>query len=186
MDEIWTRLESFLRQNAPQVYSSLAPGATEEEIADAEDACGVTFPSDVQQSYLRHDGQNDDRYCFVPNFFSFLSLLEVVDNWESNIANLEMLAGELRGEGASLGVKPVTLDAAWIPFAWNIGGNQICLDYDPTKIGVVGQIIEYDYEADGQRLLAPDFKTWLGEIVSDLESGRLIWDEELTGYNYPE
>ena len=186
MDEIWTRLETFLKQNAPEVYGSLAPGATEAEIADAAAACGVTFPPVVRQSYLRHDGQNDARYCFIPGFFSLLSALETADNWKNNIADLEILAGELRGGGASPSVQPVTLDAGWVPFAWNVGGNQICLDYAPTKIGSIGQIVEYDHEADGQQLLAPDFKTWLGGIVSELESGRLVWNEELTGYCYPE
>ena len=187
MDEIWTRLETFLKQNAPEVYGSLAPGATEAKIADAEAACGVTFPPDVRQSYLRHDGQNDDSYCFVPGYFAFLSLSQIVDNWEGNIATLEILGDDLRsGEGGSPAVKPVTLDGGWVPLVWNIGGNQICLDYAPTEIGTVGQIIEYDHEAEGQQLLAPDFRTWLGGIVSELESGRLVWNEELTGYCYPE
>lgn len=57
MDELWTRLETFLQQNAPQIYAGLAPGATEAEIAETEARCGFPFPADVRRSYLRHNGQ---------------------------------------------------------------------------------------------------------------------------------
>jgi cell wall assembly regulator SMI1 len=187
MDGIWTRLEAFLQQNAPQIYAGLAPGATEAEIAKTEAHTGFLFPPDVRQSYLRHNGQASDSPMFMPDYFWFLSLSEVVDEWENNIANLEYLKGEVRdAEDKSSSVKPSFLNRAWVPFAWNIGGNQICLDFDPTPVGEVGQVVEYDHEASRQRCLAPSFRAWLEMLVSDLETGRLAWNEKLQGYEYPE
>ena len=49
MDEIWTRLETFLRQNAPQIYDGLAPGATEAEIADTEARIGFPYENDCRR-----------------------------------------------------------------------------------------------------------------------------------------
>ena len=180
MDEIWTRLENFLRQNAPLVYGSLAPGATEQEIADAEEACGITFPPDVRQSYLRHDGQADEGYNFIPSYFCLFPVREIFSEAEAGVNYLvpPQVITDPR-------VKRVYDDIAWIAFAGNIGGDSIKMDFDPQPGGTAGQIILWDHEETARPVLAPDFKTWLGSIVSDLESGRLVWDEELTGYDYP-
>jgi cell wall assembly regulator SMI1 len=187
MDEIWTRLETFLQQNAPQIYDGLAPGATEAEIAETEARIGFPFPPDVWQSYRRHNGQASDSPMFMPDYFWFLSLSEVVDEWENNIANLEHLKGEVPdGDDKSPCIKPLSLNRAWVPFAWNIGGNQLCLDFDPTPVGEIGQIVEYDHAAERQRCLGPSFRIWMETIISELETGRLVWNEELQGYEYPE
>ena len=112
----------------------------------------------------------------------------VLYRWQTNLETIEDLADEIPdGSEASPGVQPVFLDGAWVPIAKEYSSpNQICLKFNPAAGGSIGQILEFHHEADGQRLLAPNFKTWLSGIVSDLESGRLVWSEELTGYDYPE
>ena len=192
MDELWTRLEIFLQKNALQIYDGLAPGATEAEIADTEARTGFPFPPDVRQSYLRHDGQLGDfgepqGGTFIPDYFGWLSIARAVYMWQGNIETLGDLEDDIPdGEGADPGVKAVFLDPAWVPFAKAIGGNQICLDFDPAPGGSVGQIVEFNHEAEGQRCLAPSFRVWLEMIAGDLETGRLVWNAELEGYEYPE
>lgn len=193
MDEIWERLEAFLQENAPEIYEGLAPGATGEEIAEVERLCGFRLPADVRQSYLRHDGQSlDERWepvggTFIPCCFGLLSMSKMPDEWQGNVDTLEDIKDDMPGgNSAGPGVKPVFLDAAWVPFAKDVGGNQLCLDFDPAPDGVVGQIIKFDHESDGQRCLAQSFRAWLDKIVGDLEVGRLVWNEELEGYDYPE
>lgn len=185
MDEIWTRLENFLRQNAPLVYSSLAPGATEQEIADAEEACGVTFPPDVRQSYLRHDGQAEDnereQQTFIPGYFSLFPLRGIFTEAEVGIDY--KVPREIVTDPK---VKRVYDDPAWIAFACNVASDSLKMDFAPLPGGTDAQIILWDHETYVRRVLAPDFKNWLNSIISDLEAGRLIWDEELTGYCYPE
>lgn len=188
MDDIWERLESFLQKNAPPVYESLAPRATEAEIADAEEVCGFSFPADVRASYLRHDGQADEGQGFIPGYFTLLPLSQMQSEWEAGMDDPGTVSPAPEGNRAGPGVKPVYLSPAWIPFAGDIGGNSLCLDFDPAPAGVIGQIVEFDHEAYGgqQRCLAPSFRDWLGGIVGDLEAGRLVWDEEMMGYEYPE
>lgn len=182
MDELWTRLEDFLKQNAPEVYGSLAPGATEAEVADAEETCGVTFPPDVRQSYLRHDGQANEGYNFIPGYFYLYALREMY------AGEVEEGNNEVNPESVTdPRVKRVWDDPAWISFAGDIGGNRIRLDFDPLPGGTVGQVLLEDHEEGGVHpVLAPSFTAWLGGIISDLESGRLVWNKELTGYCYPE
>lgn len=163
MDELWQRLENFLQKNAPPLYAGLAPEATEEQIAATEQTIGFLLPADVRQSYLRHDGQtqNENYYptgcTFIPCYFELLPVSRLALEWQDNISLLE--EGGIRDLNLSKSidsrVKTSFLDASWVPFAADIGGNRLCLDFDPAPDGVSGQIVEFDHEADGQRCLAP-------------------------------
>lgn len=184
MDEIWTRLETFLQQNAPQIYDGLAPGATEAEIAEAEARIGFPFSDDVRQSYLRHDGQADESYCFIPGYFYSLSVSKTYQEWEEG---WQFINGHSPDPAATdPRVKRVYGDPAWVAIADNVGSDSICLDFEPLSGGEVGQIIYFDHESSYRRWLAPSFRVWLETIVGDLETGRLVWNEELEGYEYPE
>lgn len=56
--DAWKRIKDFLRQEFPQVLTSLRPGATEEEIAEAEEALGCKMPLSLAVLYRMHNGQN--------------------------------------------------------------------------------------------------------------------------------
>ncbi len=183
MDEIWTRLETFFQKNAPQIYGSLAPGATEAEIADVEERCGFSFPPDVRQSYVRHDGQADEGYCFIPGYFRLLWVSETFQEWEEGY---DFFNNDDPNAAPDPRVKRVFGDPAWVAIATDIGGNAICLDFDPLPGGTVGQVISWDHEGSFRECLAPSFRAWLEMLVSDLETGRLVWNEGLQGYGYPE
>lgn len=196
MDGIWERLENFLRQNAPRIYEGLAPGAAEEEIAESENVCGFRLPPDVCQSYLRHNGQSDDLVDnlnmgaggeFIPGYFGLLPISGLVSGWQDNIDLLKTLPNGVDDDDATdPRVKRVYLHPAWVPFASDIGGNRLCLDFDPGPGGTYGQVILFDHEDSMRQVLAPGLAAWLNIIVSDLEAGRLVWNEELMGFNYPE
>lgn len=83
-------------------------------------------------------------------------------------------------------VKRVFLDRGWVGFAWDICGNAICLDFVPRPSGRIGQVILFDHESGMRQWLAPSFRAWMEMIVGDLETGRLVWNAELTRYEYPE
>ena len=188
MDELWTRLENFLRQNAPQVYDSLAPGATEEEIADAEEACGVKFPPDIRQSYLRHDGQlsNSQGYPIGGTFIAGSYQLMPISRVASESGEMVDDNTVPYDDAMDPRVRHVYSDVAWVPFAEDLGGNSIRFDFDPLPGGTVGQIILWDHEEDIRPILASNLTDWLSELASELEAGRLVWNEELKGYRYPE
>src|SRR4051794_5295392 len=59
MQTLWGRIEAWLDAHVPGGADILAPGATSEEITDAERFLGVSFPEDVRDSFRLHDGQSD-------------------------------------------------------------------------------------------------------------------------------
>ena len=111
----------------------------------------------------------------------------MLSKWQDNLDTLEDIGDDMPdGEFAGPGVKAVFLDPAWVPFAKAVGGNQLCLDFDPAASGGVGQIVRFDHEAEGQQCLAPSLGAWLSVVVSDLETGVLLWDDKYQCYDYLE
>lgn len=62
MRGIWDRIEKGLEKHYPSIRKSLLPGATEAEIAEAEQKMGIRFPDEVRESFRIHDGQKDDAH----------------------------------------------------------------------------------------------------------------------------
>ncbi|WP_143020456.1 hypothetical protein [Sinosporangium album] len=52
----WTRIEGWLRTNAPRSYASLRPPAKARTLAVAEAQMGLRLPDDLRASLLRHNG----------------------------------------------------------------------------------------------------------------------------------
>ncbi|MGA5097478.1 SMI1/KNR4 family protein [Streptomyces lavendulocolor] len=52
----WTRIDAWLRENAPRTFATLRPPAEDDEIVAAQEKLGVTFPPDLVASLLRHNG----------------------------------------------------------------------------------------------------------------------------------
>ena len=89
MQIIWTRIENWLTDNAPEILENLNSGATEEEIKRTEEFLGVSFPEDVKDSYRIHNGQKScfdtpDRqqwdYCLI-DYWHLLSLDRIKNDW---------------------------------------------------------------------------------------------------------
>ncbi|MFJ9942870.1 SMI1/KNR4 family protein [Streptomyces erythrochromogenes] len=56
VDQSWDRIETWLAQHAAVSHGLLRPPARPQDIAAAEIRLGVTFPPDLTESLLRHDG----------------------------------------------------------------------------------------------------------------------------------
>ena len=82
MQEIWTRIEFWLKANAPQVLDTFNPGASESQIKAVEDTLLIQFPDDVKSSYRIHNGQSGyDCYDYgLINGREFLPLERIQDN----------------------------------------------------------------------------------------------------------
>ncbi len=68
MEDVWNRIETWLRANAPETLRDLRSGATRDDIRAAEAALGVAFPDDMVASYLRHDGQDHIGYALMDHW----------------------------------------------------------------------------------------------------------------------
>ena len=54
------RLLEWVEQHLPEVKDSFNPPARPSEIEAAEAALSVTFPEELRELYLRHNGQNEE------------------------------------------------------------------------------------------------------------------------------
>jgi cell wall assembly regulator SMI1 len=57
MKIIWNRIEKWLDANAPEVLSGFNLPATQIQITQAEAALGISFPQDIVDTFMIHNGQ---------------------------------------------------------------------------------------------------------------------------------
>lgn len=176
---LWRRIEAALQATQSPILQTLAPGASEEAIAQAEAVIGLALPEDVRASYRIHDG--GIRMQLVSGM-RLLSLAEAAEWWrvleellhdESWISQPPYYFSEdvIRQGGHPGPIRPIWWDARWIPFAQDYGGNLTCLDMAPEPGGTVGHIIDWDHECGPSRILYPDFTALLSALAEQLETG---------------
>lgn len=173
--KLWKRLEKALKAN-PTAKKSLKKGATAEQIAACEAALGVAFPPDLRASYLCHDGQKADADGLFPEGFAdldsafvLLSLDEMANQWKTwkELAD----AGEFRRQKGQpdAGVRPDWWNPKWVPFAWDGGGDSLCVDLAPGKGGTAGQVILHHHADDARSKKAGGVQALLHMLAEHLE-----------------
>jgi cell wall assembly regulator SMI1 len=181
MQSIWTKIESWLGENAPHILNTLQPGATETEISELEARLSICFPEEVRASYRIHNGQSDEDGSFSSFLYRYelLPLESIYRAWEINqeinqqmqirMAHEEDIDGQTSGDA---------LNPLWIPLATDISGDHYCLDLSPDPKDGLGQIIKLDYEQDAYPVMSPSFHMWMGQFADALESGEYVFSEE--------
>lgn len=53
----WNQIESFIKENCPDTFSSLNVGSSEKDLDDFEERLGLKLPNDVRCVYRIHNGQ---------------------------------------------------------------------------------------------------------------------------------
>src|SRR5436305_1409058 len=116
IETIWQRAHEWFETNAPDALEWLAPPASLEMIARAEETLGVTLPDDLRESLQIHNGQ----LPYTAPLFAGLRLLpleEIVRDWQ---VDSRIAAAEGRTPARSLPpdvVKPVWVSAGSAPSA---------------------------------------------------------------------
>ncbi len=130
----------------------LRPGATPEAIEQLEKQINSTLPEDFKTFYLRHDGQQEYDTFGVIGDEELLSINRIKGEWE--IWKSLHDDGIFQGETSSpeKGIKNDWYNPKWIPITSDGGGNNLCIDLDPTQEGTPGQIIRLWHD-DPQRTL---------------------------------
>lgn len=67
-------------------------------------------------------------------------------------------------------IKPVYMNANWIPLVSDHSGNQIGVDLDPDTEGVSGQVILYGRDYDTKYVIAENWGQFLSIFVNDLKA----------------
>lgn len=191
MQEIWDRIEAWLRAHVPwQDYAEgfgciPLPGGADENLIWAIEqmltqtvALRIRFPEDLRKSYLIHNGCNaafaGADMLRVENIPQHLSIQLRVNDW------LKSERGRDRESIKTTGpMKNQAWDPGWIPLTDVGGPSYMCVDFSPAEGGHVGQVIHVDTEMRRGHVLATGFKEWLSTFADELENGYFYWDESL-------
>ena len=169
MFDLFERIDTWRRHQGGAILT-VAPGATEEEIREAETALGVCLPGDLRYAFVLRNP------FWLPLRGETQSIQDVVELWRLYCG---VWTTDAWGS-FSIPVGPVRPDwwnCRWIP----ISLDQHCchfVDFDPAPGGQVGQIVSYDCGDPRVKLIEPTttvvatcFRQWVEKLVIDLERG---------------
>lgn len=190
IEESWNSIRiSLLDLLAVDINRSLRPGATEDELQQAERRMHVHFPQDITHSYACCDGMHA---CVggLMDLWLWCSLEDMYQEWKKK---QEESTGMLRPipehflAHADRRIESVWWHPKWIPLMVNRDNSLYCLDLAPTRQGQIGQIIllfgyVYD-ELESERIppvvfVAPNVRLFLAALAKDLERGKYAFDDK--------
>ena len=186
IEDAWSRIGDWYRDNLPDAVASLRPGASAEAIAAAESAMGVQFPDDLKALHELADGsdtdypgQFDDGHWFMPLAQAtehYQMMLQFVD--EQPVDNVDFWRSQIEDHIISVKgpVKPHIFSKHWIPFTTSEGAVHRYIDLDPAPGGKVGQVIQHYPEACSHEVLADSVGDYLAQYADRLESGRFAME----------
>ncbi|GHO70758.1 hypothetical protein KSC_096500 [Ktedonobacter sp. SOSP1-52] len=154
---------------------SLQPGATDQELQEAETALGINLPEEVKASYRIHNGGALVADPFFSSFWELLCLEEMIERQNS----IKKMDHELRTQvQPTERVLPQGWHPHWIPLCQHNTGDLLCLDLAPGPAGQQGQIIAVVWEDLQRPVIASSFRELLALFDADLEAGCYGWNEE--------
>jgi|GEM_PF-512618 len=171
---VWKRLEKAVKAVAPEVHRSLLKGAPDANILALEKHLKVELPDELKESYRIHNGQKHGEDGLIPasmmeDEYVLLSLDELKTEW----SNWKKLTddGEFKNSESTpdTGIRNDWWNPGWIPFAWDGGGNSLCVDLAPAKGGTVGQVILMDHESSDRPKIAASLAAFLEDVAADWE-----------------
>ncbi|KOV14074.1 hypothetical protein ADK90_36200 [Streptomyces sp. XY413] len=195
VDQSWARIETWLAQHAAVSHGLLRPPALPEDIAAAELRLGVTFPPDLKDSLLRHDGVQLQDGTPTLGYYGPLSGVEdIVRSTEF----LRDIGEDLADDEAELDEEERDQYAYWpherllisLGIGWQSSDGLFLVSRPGPHHGRVGRYFDEGSpsftEWPGLRHLLADFATALengtpfdGRIPL-VSEGRLIWDDDAT------
>ena len=169
----WSRIEMWLRDNAPETYRGLKEPATEDAIRSAESVLPGPIPDEFRDLYRRHDGQSGVTDPIAGDW-ELLSLTEVVSKWKmlKELLDKGTFAKATAIAKAIGPVRTVWWSEQWIPFAYDGVGDLQCIDLDPPEGGKVGQVVTYWHDRGEREHVADSLNEWLARLADDLEAGK--------------
>ena len=191
MQEIWDRIEAWLRAHVPwhdyaEGFSCipLPGGAGEdliwvvEEMLSRAAAMYIRLPEDVRESYLIHNGCQA-----VFESYDLMRIENIPPRYSVMLGRNEFGKKEFgRDRELIKTVGPMknhAWDPGWIPLTDVGGPNFMCVDFSPTEGGKVGQLIYVSMAMQSGHVLATGFKAWLATFADELESGLFYWDDSV-------
>ena len=153
IDDIWQTIELQLQEQFPAVFQTLAPPASEADVARLESRFGAILPSDLKESLLRHDGQqprNTLANLVKGNtLLSVEGILDVWSVWQELAADPMYVVHPSNDTSEEIGTG-VVWHPKWLPFTETGSGWHHVIDFGPRSKGVVGQVFHLAHGEPGE------------------------------------
>ena len=172
-DEVWQGIIEQVQAISGDIFATLNPPATEEEIESLEARVGVELPQSFKDYLATVNGQNEmgAEYPLVGyrRLYGAEQIVEQMDLLESLFDATEVAAGEENK------IRQMLWSLKWIPFASFEGYDALILDLDPPGNGVYGQVWSLapgsDRESD-DAVVADSFEAFSGGLLERLQEKR--------------
>ncbi|MDO4245247.1 MAG: SMI1/KNR4 family protein [Deinococcus sp.] len=170
ISDVWERIETWYE--ARGASHLLNAGASADAIAEAETNMGLTFPAELKESLLRHDGTTWSGWAGG----ELLSLVRIADErgvW------MELLEGGGFDDNADHNEESTRLQAgwwnpAWIPLHADGGGNGMVIDTAPASGGTLGQVLFMDHEVGPNEPEYDSLSAYLTAVAEGLEAEQFV------------
>lgn len=178
--ELLNRWIDLVEQHAPEVRSTLRPGATAEQIAAVESAIGFELPDDVRTWFQLHDGQE---YAPKVNILFGLELLpldQLLHEWREwqDLADYNEEFGPDSTSSPEGAIAAAYTTPGWIPLAQSpASGNYLGIDLNPEPQGTRGQVINFGRDEDDKCVVATSWTEFVRLVIDELEAGRVVFDD---------
>ena len=176
---LWERIETWYE--AQGASHLLNPGASAQAIAEAEAALGLTFPAELKESLLRHDGSTWSGWA-EGELLSLTRIAEERGVWmevlESGTFDASNEYDDFFFDGADGAFLPSWWNVGWIPLDADGGSNGHFIDTTPGPNGREGQIGFMDHERGPQGPRFASLEEYLQSVADELESGAYIYSSD--------
>ena len=154
-------------------------GATDEELIEFEKEFGV-LPNSFKELYRYKNGSGypfnilfpcyDDEIC-TPQFLLSLDEIRKVKTYFCNKdMHLKDYVDESELENLDKRIRPYLQHTNWLPFAeMPNGAIHLMLDFNPTEVGTVGQIIIFIHDPDFVYYVSDSLENLLEDAIAFLE-----------------
>ena len=182
IESLWARLETWGRENAPNMLEDLNPGASDEALGELQTALGRELPESFLQCLRVHNGESDGwPFKVFADMGAYLPCSQIVENWQMRV----QIAGQVdddfsdeeRAEQIRDGiifidgpVRPSVFNAGWVPIMDCNGDVFWALDFAPAEGGVPGQVIQVDLEGCDWKVIATSFEEFFAAYVAAIEA----------------
>ena len=144
MNEVWDKIEGFLKEHIPTVIATLNGPATEEALNLLESEVGHTIPNDFKSYLLVHNGQED------PSRLQALCEEGTLLSSEAIIKTYRML-NEIN---ESLDVSPIEWwSRKYLPIT-DCEGDHLALNLE------TGEVVMHVHDSGIEEGIAGSFKEW--------------------------
>ena len=180
--EYWEKIDTLLNEVAPWVYETLAPPATDAEIAYLQEKIPLDIPPAFIDSLRIHNGQLDEsRFHPFFDYQHLLSCQEIVAGYDMHCSCFEEeeVLDFIDESSCKLIKRNLVWSQGWLPFTES-EGDCLVLDLDPGPAGKAGQVFFRPHDdSPAEIIITTSYRDWLAALTEKLEKGMYQVDDDI-------